>query len=102
MRHILHIFYLGNIYRMTAFTDHVKKIAAEQKISYREAMKLAKETYIKPIKVEKSSSEEESVSPVVEDVKPAEEVKVETPLVIECKVEMPVKKPRKKKTVVIP
>lgn len=82
---------------MTAFTDHVKKIADEQKISYREAMKLAKTTYIKPIKVGKSS-EEESVSPVVEDVKPsAEEVKVETPLVIECKVEMPVKKPRKKK-----
>ena len=50
---------------MTAFTDHVKKIASEQKISYREAMKLAKETYIKPIKVEKV----EEVSPVVEDVK---------------------------------
>ena len=88
---------------MTAFTDHVKKIANEQKISYREAMKLAKETYIKPIKIEKSSSEEESVSPPVETAE--EQMKVvpltvehfETPAVIECKIEMPVKKPRKKK-----
>jgi hypothetical protein len=54
---------------MTAFTDHVKKIASEQKISYREAMKLAKETYIKPIKIEKVEEVKEEVSPVVEDVK---------------------------------
>jgi len=87
---------------MTAFTDHVKKIASEQKISYREAMKLAKETYIKPIKVEKVEEVKEEVLPVVEVVEtPKEEVKVETPI-IECKVEMPEKKPRKKKTVVIP
>ena len=78
---------------MTAFTDHVKKIAEEQKITYREAMKLAKETYIKPIKIEKVEEVKEEVLPVVEDVKTApEEVKV-----VECKVEVPEKKPRKKK-----
>jgi aspartyl/asparaginyl-tRNA synthetase len=95
---------------MTAFTDYVKKIADEQKISYREAMKLAKETYIKPIKVEKSSSEEVKVSPVVEDVKTTpEHLKIVSlteehfkPTVIVCEIPVVEKKPRKKRTVAIP
>jgi hypothetical protein len=86
---------------MTAFTDHVKKIASEQKISYREAMKLAKETYIKPIKIEKVEEVKEEVSPVVEVFEtPKEEVKFEPLLphdILIVKMPKAEKLPRKKK-----
>ena len=85
---------------MTAFTDYVKKIADEQKISYREAMKLAKETYIKPIKTEKV---EEVVEDIIEPLKIVSLTEEDfKPTVIVCEIPVVEKKPRKKRTVAIP
>jgi hypothetical protein len=80
---------------MTAYSDFVRKLADEKKITYREATKLAKLSYVKPMK-EKSPDTSPSV---VEPVK-TEEVKVEVPVVMESVViEEPAKKSiRKKRT----
>jgi len=93
MRIYSNIFYLVVIYIMTAYSDFVRKLADEKKITYREATKLAKLSYVKPMK-EKSPDTSPSV---VEPVK-TEEVKVEVPVVIESVViEEPAKKSIRKK-----
>jgi hypothetical protein len=51
---------------MTEWTDHVKKVAAEKGISYKEAMLVAKESYKKsnPVKSEPVKSEPVKSEPV--------------------------------------
>ena len=92
MRIYSNIFYLGVIY-MTAYSDFVRKLADENKITYREATKLAKLSYVKPMK-DKSPDTSPSV---VEPVKTAE-VEVEVPKVMESVIiEEPAKKSSIKK-----
>jgi len=54
---------------MTEWTDHVKKVASEKGISYKEAMKIAKDSYkkdIKPVEPVKSEDVKPPPSPQVD------------------------------------
>jgi hypothetical protein len=64
---------------MTEWTDHVKKVAAEKKISYREAMLVAKESYKKSEPVKSEPVKSEPVKSETVELIPHTIVKVDMP-----------------------
>jgi hypothetical protein len=92
---------------MSVWTDHVKAYAAANNCTYKEAMTLAKDSYVKVEKSEKPAKVEKSEKPVKvakeKKVKPAKgPVKIEEsdePVVIDQVIKAP--KKRKPKVAVI-
>jgi hypothetical protein len=64
---------------MTEWTDHVKKVAAEKGISYKEAMLVAKESYKKSEPVKSEPVKSEPVKSETVELIPHTIVKVDMP-----------------------